>query len=463
MDSLPDLGVLDRISEFANAVVWRIPARQRELALTYLFGLLAGGERKSVEPLMRRQSGGERRPARERRMRAMLSDGDWSAQSLMQAGAEEMAQRSTGWMAYALDDTAILKRGPHSVGVTRQYAGCVGRVISCQSVVTMSIAQDVASALVRAELFMPESWFGPRAAARRIRCHVPSYVSTYQSKAEIALDFVRSRQTSELPKLPYVFDSGYGVSTEFRDALSEMGEQYVASVLLDMSVWPAGTEFEEQERKRGAGRPPVRVRAKSGRTAISAEKLARALPAAAWQLVHWRDGSRGPQRSRFAAVRVRAARGADARGTIRRDDVREEEWLLVHWPEHESGPTKAWLSNLPADTSVTELVRLARVRWRIERDHQECKELLGFDHYEGRTWRGLHHHLALVLLSQQSLTLERLRALELAGVRREPALFPPVAELGIDDGVCACCAHHRGGHQQAVRAMPDLLAQVQGS
>lgn len=452
-----DGDVLERIKGFVQRMVWSLRRRDRELALTYVLGLLSSGERKSVEPLMRKLSG-KAQPARERRMRGMLSDSKWNAQSMMQAGAEELVRQSAGWTAYALDDTAILKRGSHSAGVSRQYAGCVGHTAMCQSVVTMSIAQDAASALVRAELFLPESWFGSRASTRRARCRIPHDLTEHVAKWQMALDFVRSRQSSTLPQLPYLFDAGYGTNTEFRDALTTMGEQYVGGVTLDISVWSEGTTFVAQERKPGAGRPPVRLVSADGRKPTSVESVARALPASAWKVVHWRDGSRGPQRSRFAATRVRAARGASTTGAIHPRDVRAEEWLLIHWAEDAKGPTKAWLSNLGPEATLTDLVRLARVRWRIERDHQECKELLGFDHYEGRTWPGLHHHLALVLLSQQILTLERLRVINDGDPRREPAPFPPVDREAGRDGLCTCRCDHGRDRESGLHSMPDLLA-----
>lgn len=449
--------VLERVTAFVQRLVCGLRRRDRGLALTYVLGLLSSGERKSVEPLMRKLSG-KPQPARERRMRGMLSDGKWSAQSMMQCGAEELVSESAGWTAYALDDTAILKRGSHSAGVSRQYAGCVGHTAMCQSIVTMSIAQDAASALVRAELFLPERWFGPRASARRARSRIPQHLTEHVPKWQMALDFVRSRQSSTLPQLPYLFDAGYGTTTEFRAALAAMGEQYVGGVTLDISVWPEGTTFVAQERKAGAGRPPVQLVAADRRKPASVESVARGLPASAWKVVHWRDGSRGPQRSRFAATRVRAARGASTRGAIHPRDVREEEWLLLHWPEDAKGPTKAWLSNLGPDATLTDLVRLARVRWRIERDHQECKELLGFDHYEGRTWPGLHHHLALVLLSHQILALERLRVINDGDARREPALFPPVDRKAGRDSICTCRSDHGRDRSPRVLLVPDVLA-----
>jgi SRSO17 transposase len=189
--------------------------------------------------------------------------------------------------------------------------------------------------------------------------------------------------------------------------------------------------------------------AAEGRKPMTVAALAASLAPEAWQNVLWRHGSRGPQRGRFAAVRVRPARGtprSNSLGTVYPDDLQEEQWLLVHWPEGEPKPTKAWLSNLAADTDIVTLVSLGRLRWRIERDHEESKGILGFDHYEGRTWSGLHHHLALVIVAEQFLALERLReAREQAAAN---AAFPPRA-------VClasSASAHHVRDRYRPARA-----------
>ena len=187
------------------------------------------------------------------------------------------------------------------------------------------------------------------------------------------------------------------------------------------------------------------------------------VPPEAWTRVTWREGSRGHQTSRFAAARVRAARGYDiTAGTV--THVHDEEWLLVHWPDDEPEPTKAWLSNLPKDTPLLRLVQLARLRWRIERDHQEGKELLGLDHYEGRSWHGLHHHLALVLLAQQFLALERWteqKKAQLAAPPAEPA--PPPPEAFSPSFTAALLLRHRRAparsHRPApVPVLPDVPA-----
>lgn len=413
--------------------------RHRRLAKAYVDGLLGPAERKTAEPIVRTALGVDRAPSRERRMQEMLSDGEWNHRSLTFLGAEKLLP-AADFEAYTLDDTAILKQGTHSVGVANQYAGCVGGLANCQSIVTAGIAGEHVSALFATQLFLPASWCTPEAAARREAARIPPRV-THRTKAQIGLDIIHDTALWGFPKRPWLCDSAYGDNTAFRLALDSRGETYVAGASLTLTMWPPGTTFTPVARKPGAGRPPTHLRADHDVRPLRVDILAAGLPPTAWESVLWRHGSRGPQRGRFATMRVRPARGAttksSSRGTIGSDDLQPEQWLLIHWPDGEPRPTKAWLSNLPDDTPLTTLVALGRLRWRIERDHEEDKGLVGFDHYEGRTWPGLHHHLALVLVAAQFLAFERLRELAMERQRdaptssnlalptAAPAAFPP--------------------------------------
>ena len=406
-----DPAQLDRLTQFVRPLLVELEtSRERRLASEYVLGLMGPTDRKTVEPMVRAMCGGEA-PTRERRMTEMLADGSWNHRSLTLLGAERLVREYSEFTAYTLDDTASLKQGKHSVGVANQYAGCVGGLTNCQAIVTVGVASEHVSSLIAAQLFLPQSWCTTEAAELRAECRVPANVG-HRTKPEIALDIVRDVAAWGLPKLPWLFDSGYGDNTAFRHAFAEAGETYVAGASMALTMWPVGTTFSPHGRAAGAGRPPVRLVADDERRPQTIAALAASLPEVAWQNVLWRHGSRGPQRGRFAAVRVRPARGitrSNSYGTIHPDDLQPEHWLLLHWPEGKSKPTKAWLSNLEADTDIVTLVSLARLRWRIERDHEEAKGVLGFDHYEGRTWPGLHHHLALVIVAEQFLAIERLR------------------------------------------------------
>jgi SRSO17 transposase len=399
---------------------------ERRLATEYVLGLVGPSEHKTVEPMVRATRGGERAPSHERRMQEMLVDGRWNHRSLMLLGAERLLRQSPAFTAHTLDDTAILKQGEHSVGVANQYAGCIGGLTNCQAIVTAGVASEHVSSLIAAQLFLPQAWCTPEAEKLRRACRVPSSVR-HRTKIQIGLELVEDVRAWGLPRMPWLGDSGYGESVEFRQALADAGETYVVGVTMKLSLWPPGTTFAEQAPPSGRGRPPTRLRADA--KPMTVKVLAAALPPTAWQNVLWRHGSRGPPQGRFAAVRVRPARGITRNnhdGTIHPQDMQPEQWLLLHWPEGEAAPTKAWLSNLDASTDIVTLIALARLRWRIERDHEESKGLLGFDHYEGRTWPGLHHHLALVIIAEQFLALERLRpAAKASLVAAAPAAVPP--------------------------------------
>lgn len=407
-----DPAQLDRLTQFIRPLLVELETKQeRRLAGAYVLGLLGPSDRKTVEPMVRAQRGVDRAPTAERRMTEMLADGEWNHRSLTLLGAERLLREFPDFSAYTLDDTSCVKQGKESVGVANQYAGCKGGLTNSQAIVTVGVASEYVSTLIAGQLYLPESWCRAEAAERRGRCRVPPTVG-HRTKAEIALDIVRDVAAWGLPKKPWLCDGAYGDNTAFRNALTEAGETYVVGASMALTMWPLGTTFSAQTRGPGAGRPPIRLAADSDRRPVSIATLAAALPSTTWQNVLWRHGSRGPQRGRFAAVRVRPARGLrgkNGRGAIHAEDLQPEQWLLIHWPLDAPKPTKAWLANLPADADIVTLVSLARLRWRIERDHEESKGLLGFDHYEGRTWPGLHHHLALVIVAEQFLALERLR------------------------------------------------------
>jgi SRSO17 transposase len=333
----------------------------------------------------------------------MLNE-DWSHNAVTWAAAEALVGKIEGWAAWTLDDTSLLKQGRHSVGVANQYAGCVGTLANCQVLVTLGLAQEHLSTPCAAQLFMPEKW--AQDTKRRNECHVPSKVQ-YVPKWQQALRMVDEIEVRDLPRLPVLADSGYGEVSEFRAGLSRRGLQYVVGVPSTTTFVPAGLEFRAPASTVGKnGRPATRWRSEQPFEVKDVGALAHSLPAGSFREVLWRIGSKGEQRGRFAAVRVRPAHGIKG-GAVREEDLQPEQWLLMHWPEGEKNPTKAWLSNLPETTALPTLIGYARLRWRIERDFREGKGLLGLDHFEGRSWHGLHHHAALVIVAQMFMALER--------------------------------------------------------
>jgi SRSO17 transposase len=203
-------------------------------------------------------------------------------------------------------------------------------------------------------------------------------------------------------------DAGYGNDTSFRDEVSALGLLYALGILSSTTVWPPGLEPQPA---RGQGRPPTRLRRDAGHRPVSAKDLALWLPKTAFRPVAWREGSKAALSSRFAALRVRPAHRDP-----RRQTSRPTEWLLIECPAGEDKPSKYWLSTLPADTPLKNLVAAAKGRWRIERDYQELKQELGLGHYEGRGWRGFHHHATLCIAAYGFLVAER-------------SLFPPDARF----------------------------------
>ena len=166
---------------------------------------------------------------------------------------------------------------------------------------------------------------------------------------------------------------------------------------------PGQAPLAKPERK-ATGRPPKLLRRDRNHQPVAVKQLALSLSSSAWKTVTWRQGVKQSLRSRFAAVRVRPAHRDYWRG-----EPFAQEWLLIEWPKGEAEPTKYWLSTLPADTKLRDLVRLAKHRWIIERDYQELKQELGLGHFEGRGWRGFHHHATLCIAAYGFLVAERSR------------------------------------------------------
>jgi SRSO17 transposase len=303
--------------------------------------------------------------------------------------------------AWIVDDTGLPKKGRLSVGVARQYCGQVGKRDNCQVAVTLSLANEHASLPIAYRLYLPEGWADD--PARRAMAGVPEEV-TFATKPAIALDQIRQAVADGVPRGVVVTDAGYGNDTGFREGVAALGLPYVAGIQGTTTLWAPGTGPLPAKPRTGRGRPPKRLRRDASHQPLAATKPAMALPGDAWRQVTWREGTAGTLASRFAAVRVRPAhRDTDRAGP------RAEEWLLVEWPEGEEEPTKYWLSTLSGTAAIGELVATAKLRWRIERDFEELKQELGLGHFEGRGWRGFHHHASLCIAAYAFLVAERCR------------------------------------------------------
>src|SRR5216683_505170 len=381
----------------------------------YCTGLMLPCERKSVEPMAAVTAPG-RTAAQHQSLLHFVGQASWSDEKVLAKVCEMVlpaVERAGPLEAWIIDDTGFPKKGKHSVGVARQYCGQLGKQDNCQAAVSLSIANRGASLPVRYRLYLPQEWAGD--AARRDKAHVPEEI-VFKTKPEIALEQLRWACAAGLPRGVVLLDAGYGNHTSLRTEIGALGLAYVAGILSSTTVWAPGTQPLPPKRWSGHGRRPTRMRHGKHKP-LSVKALAFDLPKRAWRTIGWREGTAGRLSSRFARVRVRAARGRRLRG---------EEWLLIEWPKGEKEPTKYWLSTLPADITFERLVDLAKLRWRIERDYQELKQELGLGHFEGRGWRGFHHHATLCIAAYGFLISER-ETIPPSGPRR--AAWLPRLEL----------------------------------
>ena len=397
--SLQDCGGSDgRFSRYVEGLAGVIGHADRIKPLRdYCSGLMMPCDRKSVEPIAAVTAPG-RTAAQHQSLLHFVGQAPWSDERVLAKVCEMVLPTMTRHgpiEAWIIDDTGFPKKGKHSVGVARQYCGQLGKQDNCQAAVSLSVANREASLPVRYRLYLPQEWADD--AARRRKAHVPDEI-VLQTKPEIALEQIRWACAAGLPRGVVLLDAGYGNHTALRAQISALGLSYAAGILSSTSVWAPGTEPLPPKRWSGRGRPPTRPRRSARHKPVSVKQLALNLPGRAWRTVGWREGTRDRLTSRFARLRVRAAH---------RNELHGEEWLLIEWPEGEKAPTKYWLSTLPHDVTFKRLVDLTKLRWRIERDYQELKQELGLGHFEGRSWRGFHHHATLCIAAYGFLVSER--------------------------------------------------------
>lgn len=367
----------------------------------YCLGLMLPGDRKSVEPMAARIEPG-RVQAAHQSLHHFVAKADWSDEAMLaavRALAQPAIERQGRVRAWIIDDTGLPKKGVHSVGVARQYCGQLGKQDNCQVAVTLSVANDHASLPIAYRLYLPEDWASDPLLRRK--AGVPDHIR-FRTKPQIALEQVWAALADGVAPGVLLADAGYGVDTAFRTGLSRLGVPYVVGIQSTASLWKPGEAPLPPKPWSGRGRPPSLVRHGPGHKPVSAKEMAAALPSTAWHTVTWREGTNAMLSSRFAAIRVRPAH----RDTLR-SEPRPEEWFMVEWPEDEAEPTKYWFSTLPEDMPLADLVEITKLRWRIERDFQNLKQELGLGHYEGRGWRGFHHHATLCIAAYGFLITER--------------------------------------------------------
>src|SRR5580700_3812461 len=366
----------------------------------YCLGLLMPIERKSVEP-MAAVTAPAQVAAKHQSLLHFVGNAPWSDAAMLAKVGELVLpaiERSGPVEAWIIDDTGFPKKGRHSVGVTRQYCGQLGKQDNCQVAVSLSLANHDASLPIAYRLYLPEDW--ARDQARRDKARVPATIA-FQTKPEIAFEQIKAARTAGLPQGVVLMDAGYGNDTGLRTDITALGLRYVAGIGPNTSVSPSGEAPLPPPSRTGRGRPQTRLQ-RGHHQPTSVKTLALGLPQEAWQTIAWREGTADRLSSRFARRRVRPAHRDNLLS-----ELRAEEWLLIEWPEDETEPTKYWFATLPEDTAFDRLVDLTKLRWRIERDYQELKQELGLGNYEGRGWRGFHHHATLCIAAYGFLIAER--------------------------------------------------------
>ena len=376
----------------------------REIPLrNYCTGLLLDGERKSVEPMAARLAPDHVQSMHES-LHHFVAQSAWSDYDVLRQVRNYVlpAMQKLGPVtAWIVDETGVVKKGIHSVGVARQYCGRVGKKENCQVSVSLSIATAVGSLPIAWRLYLPEEWIND--PARRQKVDIPKEVE-FQTKPQIALAQIQQAVKDGVPRGVVLADEVYGSNREFREGVIDLKLNYSLAVRCTTTVWALERQPLPPKPWSGKGGRPTRMRRDQTHQPITMKQLAQQLPEQAWHEVEWREGSKGTLRSRFAALRVRPAYGDD-----RKASLQPEQWMLVEWPDGTNEPSGYWLARLPVNISLKRLVAVSKHRWVIERDYEELKGELGLAHYEGRNWRGFHHHATLCIASYGFLMAERSR------------------------------------------------------
>ena len=370
-------------------------------ARVYVQGLLLDGQRKSVEPMAERIPGADVQA-----LRQFLSQSPWEVAEVQRRLALKVVDTLSEPELWILDETSFPKAGEHSVGVACQYCGALGKIANCQVAVSLHWSGAQASCPLSWRLYLPEEWLKDSERAAEVK--LPAGLK-YQSKTDLALELIDQALAWKLPRLPIC--GRFGLRQQFRLSPDAAG------------TGPAlcrggGTDHGGVDDRSESALAPPKATARPGRPrrhppladlppAQTLLAVAKALPDSAWRSIQWRQGTKGPMRSRFAKVLIWAAHGWKAQA----HPERVAEWLLIEWPTDASEPTDYWLGHLGSVVvGLRRLVRLARGRWRIEQDYRELKEELGLDHFEGRHWLGWHHHVTLVSMAFAFLRSEQARA-----------------------------------------------------
>ena len=408
---------------------------RRRMCPLYVAGLIGPGDRKSVQPMAERLAPGDYD-----QLHHFVAAGLWDAAPLekeLLVQADKLVGGSDAVLV--IDDTAVPKKGKHSVGVASQYASALGKNANCQTLVSLTLARDEVPVMVALRLFLPESWTGD--LARLKRAGVPLEYQTTRTKPEIALAEI-DRVTAAGVRFGCVLaDAGYGLSAPFRQGLTARNLAWAVGIPRHLKVYPVDVRLIWPVTRRG--RP--RRRHVPDILSMPAEDM---LAGAKWQMVSWRTGTKGKLKARFAAVRVRTADGPPQRiGDKGQQHLPgDEAWLIGE--QRSSGEKKYYLANLPAATDLRTLAATIKARWICEQAHQQLKEELGLDHFEGRSWQGLHRHALMTMLAFAFLQFRRLKRARRGKKNQRTTASTKLAGRP---------SRHRGTHRPtATAAMPTL-------
>lgn len=366
---------------------------RRRWGAFYVQGLLLEGGRKTAAGMAQRFGGDEQA------LQQFVSQSPWDWMPVRRELALQLVRAASPRGAWLLDDTGFPKKGKHSVGVARQYSGTLGKVGNCQIGVSLNYATDEGCFPMDFQLYLPQEWVEDRQRCKK--AGIPPEV-TFKRKWQIGLEMIDRALAWGIPAGVVGADAGYGLVTEFRVGLRERKLRYMVGISHEVGVWTVPVKLEPPAYQ-GWGRPRTRPRNLPQPERVL--DLAKGLPEQAWHQVIWRQGTKGPMKGRFAALRVQPSHG-HTQGKVQEP----VQWLLIEWPPDAPEPANFWLSNLAEDASLQELVYWAKIRWWVEQNYQQLKDDLGLDHFEGRSWTGWHHHVTLTMIAFGFLVLEGFRA-----------------------------------------------------
>jgi SRSO17 transposase len=370
---------IDEFRDFMMPLVAIMGRSERRVAATrYVGGLLLPGERKSIEPMAARLG------VDGQSLQQFVTDSPWDEQTVWRAIRQEIIPHLEPIEAWVIDETGWVKQGKHSVGVAHQYCGAVGKNANCQVSVELTTSNGWVAAPIGGRLYLPKSWTSDPARCRA--AGVPSEV-VFQTKPELAVALTGEALADGVIPAPVLGDSVYGDSSELRSSLRNQGLEFF------LQVTPTAHKGWAQEVPTVVKQRRRRLAAEVAPAQTLAE-LAQTISTRDWKDCKWTTADGKTRSTRLAWMQVYL--GHNLRHA---DGELEKLWLVIDWPENSEAPYHYYLAHLHRLPTTARCLKLSRSRWHIEQYYQRSKTDLGLDHYEGRSWRGFHHHLVLCAIA----------------------------------------------------------------